>query len=278
MPLYRFPGFMAPQSIQAPAGALGSVDILDALPAASAGPRSIGVRVPILEQAALQLGTAFTRDTRRLSPQEILLVRKVFGGSIRCDDVRVARASVASAPTTLGNVIRIHHRTQLDACTFVHEMTHVWQYQTRGTGYISNSACAQVASMLRSGGRDGAYEIKPATLSRIGSFYDLSAEKQARTMEHYYLSTLLRSADRSVRDQARRTFWYLLHELTDPSIDAAAFASEAAQLDRMRAEVCRATPLTGTSAYEESMFGASGRGPVESFVHPTTVPLFRIEF
>lgn len=278
MPLYRFPGFMAPQAIQAPAGALQGGDDHASYAHPAAGRQPVGVRIPVLEQAAVQFGGLLTRDTRPLTEREIVLARKVFGASIRYEDVRVARAAIASAPTTLGNVIRIHHRTQLDACTFVHELVHVWQYQTRGTGYISNSACAQVASILRTGRRDGAYEIKAADLRSVSSFYDLSAEKQARTMEHYYLSILLRDPDHSVRASARRLFWYLLGELTDPEVDMASFRAEAADLDRMRAEVCRGRPMSRVSAYQESMYGPSRHEAGSSLAPAATVPLFRIEF
>jgi hypothetical protein len=61
------------------------------------------------------------------------------------------------------------------------------EYQTRGTGYISNSICAQVAGAIGTGSRNAAYEIHPSQLHGVRSFYDLSAERQARTVEHYFV-------------------------------------------------------------------------------------------
>jgi hypothetical protein len=92
------------------------------------------------------------KDSRSLTPGEIALSRSVFGDAIDYSKVRMVRRkwwpfqprSAAMAPT--GN-IHFHphgdlwsedfaaeplHRQGL----FIHEMTHVWQAQTRGRFYL----------------------------------------------------------------------------------------------------------------------------------------------
>jgi hypothetical protein len=92
------------------------------------------------------------RGARPLTPGEIALARSVFGAAIDYSKVRLVKRkwwpfqprSVAMAPT--GN-IHFHphgglwsddfaaeplHRQGL----FIHEMTHVWQAQTRGRFYL----------------------------------------------------------------------------------------------------------------------------------------------
>jgi len=216
---------------------------------------SVQVRFPIVEQFATQTGGAFARRGRALLPRELGIARPIFGSSIAYDAVRVVQGYFANSPTTLGNHVRISLDARFDDSTLVHELTHVWQYQTHGTGYISNSMCEQIAAMLDSGSRNAAYEIRPSQLQELHSFHELSAERQARTVEHYFVSTLLRSGDPRVQARARREFWYLLQEMTDPSVDQATFEAEFTDLERMINEVRRARPLTAIEIYEESLSG-----------------------
>jgi hypothetical protein len=251
----------------------------------SAGPSSyrapVQVRFPVLEQTFVQLGGAFARQGRVLTPHEIEIAKPIFGSSIAYDAVRIVKGYFANAPTTLGNHVRISVDSQFDNSTLVHELTHVWQYQTHGTGYISNSLCAQVAGALGTGSRNAAYEIHPSDLRALRSISELSAERQARTVEHYFVSTLLKSSDPKVSERARHEYWYLIAELTDPRIDQAKFDAEFADLERMIAEVRRARPLNATEIYQESLYG-----PVKPHVLDPTdprrvapvMPIFRIEF
>ena len=242
----------------------------------------VQVRFPVLEQTFVQLGGAFASKSRPLTPRELAIARPIFGSSIVYDAIRVVKGYFANAPTTLGNHVRISLESRFDDATLVHELTHVWQYQTHGTGYISNSMCAQIAGAIGTGSRNAAYEIHPSDLRTVRSLMELSAERQARTVEHYFVSTLLRHPDEKVRERARTQYWYLVVEMTDPKADPAKFEAEFADLQRMVDEIRAARPLRAAEIYQESLYG-----PVQPRVldasdprrePPPVMPMFRIEF
>ena len=114
---------------------------------------------------------------------EVLAGQQSFG--IDQDKVRIVHAIVANAPTTLGNYIRIPMNGAISRQTLIHELTHIWQYQTKGTAYISDSICHQVGGAVSSGSRNAAYEVTEADL-RAQSIHSLPAEKQATVVEMYY--------------------------------------------------------------------------------------------
>lgn len=238
------------------------------------------LRIPFVEQLATQLGGVIGHSSRPLWPQERAVAKPVFGESLDYDSVRVITSAVASAPTTLGSYVRVANDRQLDDATLVHELTHVWQFQTRGTGYISNSMCAQLSGMLRSGSRNAAYELRGEQLVNVRSIYDLSAERQARAVELYYVSTLLRDSDPMVQQDARQRFWYLVQDLTDPKQDAKQADAEHAALERLIAEVRSAQAVQALDRYIESMYGPGGsaRAPGRFFPEQQVAPVLRIEF
>jgi len=92
--------------------------------------------------------------------------------------------SVVSAPTTLGDVIRTNG--DMSDTTLVHELMHVWQFQTRGTAYISDSICHQLASLAVHGHRGGAYRLTGADVLAACHIDDLSAEQQAVLVERWF--------------------------------------------------------------------------------------------
>jgi hypothetical protein len=103
--------------------------------------------------------------------------------SILYPAVRIVETSLIAAPTTLGNNIRISPRYSLDDATLIHELTHIWQFQNRGTGYVSDSLSHQLAGILGSGDRNAAYAyaIVPGM-----AFDRYTAEQQAMIVEDYY--------------------------------------------------------------------------------------------
>jgi hypothetical protein len=132
------------------------------------------------QQAALVAGQgAFTGPARSLLPEERRLLVTIFGESINLDVVRLAptELGVQGRPYTLGNTIRIPRGTRFKANTLVHEMTHVWQFQTKGTGYLSDSALHQLVL------GDAAYDV---SIVAGQSLDDYSAEQQAMIVEKYY--------------------------------------------------------------------------------------------
>ena len=95
---------------------------------------------------------------------------------------------IANAPTTLGNQIRIapgrSMATEEGKSILVHECTHVWQYQTQGTRYITCSLAHQAAAAASAGTRNAAYfNYQLNERSRFGNF---PAEEQAQIVQDYY--------------------------------------------------------------------------------------------
>jgi hypothetical protein len=141
------------------------------------------LRIPMLELTAEQLGGSFRRSRRKLTKREKDIARKVFRNSVHLSSVRVVVTGIASAPTTLGNNIRVLPGYKMSNATLIHELMHVWQYQTQGNKYISNSAYHQVKGMVTKGGRNAAYEV---TIVSGQSIYRYTAEHQAMIVENYY--------------------------------------------------------------------------------------------
>jgi hypothetical protein len=218
---------------------------------AATNPSQVRVRFPTLELYSALHGNALSFGGRPLSRAEREDALFVFQASIDPDKVRVVHAVVANAPTTLGNFIRIPMDGSIDRRTLIHELAHVWQYQTKGTQYISDSILHQVGAAIATGSRNAAYTVTEADL-RARSIHDLPAEKQAVVVETFF-------ADPGVR--------------ADPNYQ------------RFIGQVRRATPLPESLILEEAAFGPGG-GRRDLFEDPSrpggsapgTVPILRIEF
>jgi hypothetical protein len=131
-----------------------------------------------MEAGAVAGQKVLTSGGRSLKPEEKRLLLSIFGNSINMEPVQIVSTSVGAAgrPYTLGNTIRVPDGTTFDAETLVHEMTHVWQYQTRGTAYISDSVVHQLGP-----GDAYATNVVPGQ-----SFYDYTAEQEATIVQRYY--------------------------------------------------------------------------------------------
>jgi hypothetical protein len=207
------------------------------------GPR---LRIPLMEAGAVALQKALTGPGRELNPEERRLLLSIFGNSVNLDPVELTMTSVGpkGRPYTFGNTIRVPNGTVWQTRYLVHEMTHVWQYQTRGTRYISDSAFHQVIS------GQGAYDVQ---LVPGQSIFDYTAEQQAIIVEQYY-------AD-------------------DPP-----GWSKDPDVVRMIGEVRTARPLSSEAIQKETWFGPGAgaldkSAPSNDPNRPSqTVPLLRIEF
>jgi len=124
----------------------------------------VRLRFPTLEVYSALHGGSLSLGGRPLAGIERKEAEFIFGASIDLEKVRIVRAVVANAPTTLGNYIRVPMNGFVDYQTLIHELTHIWQYQTMGTRYISDSICHQVRASVASGSRNAAYEITDADL------------------------------------------------------------------------------------------------------------------
>jgi hypothetical protein len=126
---------------------------------------------------------------RSLTPGEITLARSVFGDAIAYDAVRIHLGKwiffqperVTMAP--MGHIHfhphgKAYHGDFADAhlaaqAHFIHEMTHVWQAQTRGKYFLV---------FARYPGMRYSYSLKPGWPLRR---YNL--EQQAEIVSHYFL-------------------------------------------------------------------------------------------
>lgn len=212
----------------------------------------VRLRFPTLETFSALHGNALSFGGRPLYREERRDADFIFGSSVDLDKVRVVHAVVANAPTTLGNYIRIPMNGTIDRRTLIHELTHIWQYQTKGTAYISDSLFHQAAATITTGSRNGAYQVTEADL-RARTIDSLPAEKQAVVVETFF-------ADPNVRTDAN----YM----------------------RFIEQVRRARPLPESIILNEAMFGSGGgrtdilrEGESRSDGrNQGTVPILRLEF
>ena len=210
---------------------------------------SVRLRFPVLETLAYQYGWALGSG-RPLDDAERQQARAIFADSLDLDAVRIVTTTLAAAPTTLGDYIRTSGA--MSTATFIHELTHVWQYQHGGAGYISDSLCAQVAAWASTGSRNAAYDLTGVVRQGM-RFSEYSAEHQAMIVETYY------------SDPAKQV---------DPVYQAL--------IDEVRAR----TPLPAATRqrliYEEGLYGPTNNRTLDLFPEDRrltpVMPLFRIDF
>ena len=206
----------------------------------------VRLRIPVVEALAIAGQKTFATVGRELNPEERRLLLSIFGDSVNLDPVQIVLTDlgIRGRPYTTGNTIRVPRATPFSPVTLVHEMTHVWQFQTRGTRYISDSLVHQLVQ------GDDAYVVD---LVPGQSIFDYAAEQQARIVERYYL-------------------------------DAPPGWSNNADVVRMIGEVKATRRLSNEEIQRETWFGPGpgplDKLPPSSGANSTsqTVPLLRIEF
>jgi hypothetical protein len=206
----------------------------------------VRLRIPLLESLAVAGQSTFADPGRALTPSEREMLMQIFGPSVNLAVIRIAMTGIGvqGRPYTLGNTIRIPRGTSFDARTLVHEVAHVWQYQTKGTSYISDSVLHQITS------GDAAYDVQIVPGRSIS---DYAAEQQAVIIERYYAN--------------------------DP-----AGWRENPDVVRIMREVRRAQQLSDEEIQRETWHGPAQQPRVDMFQgsgadRPAqTVPLFRLEF
>ena len=210
---------------------------------------TVRLRFPVLETFAYQFGWAFGPN-RPLSEAERRHAKDMFQDSLDLEPIRIVTTALAAAPTTLGDYIRTSG--PMSTATLIHELTHVWQYQHGGSGYISDSLCRQVAAWAATGSRDAAYDL--TDVIRAGKpFSDYTAEQQAMIVETYY------------SDEDKRA---------DPVYQGL--------IDEVRQRAPVAAALRQRLIYEDALFGPTRHERRdylrEERTTPEIMPLFRIEF
>lgn len=142
---------------------------------------------PTVDIAALRMNQTLVSSLTPLTDPEKALARSVFQDSVDLDRVRIGVTSVLAAPTTLGNVIRVKGPISDD--TLIHELTHVWQYQTSGLRYVSCALAGQVEGAVLHGTRNWTYEFDP---TRTGTHLsDYGPEQQAQIVQVGFLTNQL---------------------------------------------------------------------------------------
>lgn len=145
------------------------------------------VHFPVVDELLTQVSDVHSAFAgRALLPAESALARTVFGNSVDYSRVRLILGDLA-AGTTAGNNIRLPRnfdvRNDENKQLLIHEMTHVWQFQHNGAGYITTSLLQQAHASRTRGNRNFAYDYR---ISAGNSFFEFAPEQQAFIVENYY--------------------------------------------------------------------------------------------
>lgn len=140
------------------------------------------------------------KNSRPLTEEEVIIATSIYRNQIDLEKVRLAFDTIYSKDSskTLGNTIHINTKelnlgavdsVYIDSFnykyTFIHELGHVWQYQTGGWGYIPKSLLAQGTAWIKTGSRDNAYRWQDR-LSEGAKWETLNPEEQAQSISDYF--------------------------------------------------------------------------------------------
>ena len=195
------------------------------------------VRSPVFEETVTDItDVSATLGGRRLTSAEIAVARGVFANSIDFSRVRLIPTRILEY-RTVGNAIRVPRdftmRDQEMAQTFIHELTHVWQYQHGGTSYLSVSLVSQIGAQFAHGNRNFAYAYR---ITPDLSFFSFSPEQQAMLVENYFAMLRDRLAIPADQARGRSGTYYSNH------FDSSGFAAPLTAGDRL-AEISRELPM-----------------------------------
>ena len=145
----------------------------------------VTVSLPNYDLWAVKVQAGLASPGVPLSTAEAAVARTVFDEAVDLESVRLVVAEVATVdqPMTLGNTIRLPKGYDWNGEALIHELTHVWQYQTRGASYISNSFLNQACALVSAGDRGGAYAY---ILEEGKDLIGYGAEQQAQIVEDYF--------------------------------------------------------------------------------------------
>ena len=221
---------------------------------------------PALEFAAIQLSAITSPIGRALTPTERGIVDDIFQSAIDAGRVRITETHILNAPTTLGNQIRVPYGWDFSGvrrAVLVHEFAHIWQYQTQGTGYITDSVYHNVSGQIATGNRNVAY--MNYQLKKGSSLTDFTAEEQATIVGDYYEITRIYAGDKN------------------PPAWVGIRSPDLPIYERMIQQVRGATPRSDAKIYSDSlMFQPDNRmpdmgtRPGEGF--SPTIPLIKWKF
>jgi hypothetical protein len=133
--------------------------------------------------------------SRALSAGERAYAQGIFADTIDYDPIVITRGSVMSVGSAraTGNAVNLVDRDfvgdtmELSGggyATLIHEMTHVFQYQHGGLGYIPESLWEQAKAWAVTGNRNNAYEWQPLDAAGV-PWEQWNVEQQAYAVEQY---------------------------------------------------------------------------------------------
>jgi len=202
----------------------------------------VSLTFPALEWAAIQLAAVGNPFGRALYDWEYEIVHDIFRSGLDASRIRIVETRIMNAPTTLGNQIRVPPGWTFDndnRPVLVHECAHVWQYQTKGTSYITDSVYHNVSAQIATGNRNVAYmNYQLDTNSSMSAF---TAEEQATIVGDYYEMTKI--------------------YVTDPKPSWVALRSrDMAIYDRLIEQVRHSTPIEDSMIYQRSLMNQPAPG------------------
>lgn len=132
---------------------------------------------------------------RPLSERELMLARPIFNNNIDYNRIlinnkaRLISPKVAVAYVTFNT---IHYHSILSDDVFIHEMTHIWQYQHFGSIYISKALKAQKnVEGYNYGGVEGLYHA----VNTGKKLLDFNFEQQAEIIEGHFRASLSKESE-----------------------------------------------------------------------------------
>ena len=140
---------------------------------------------------ALNTLLGLSKPSEKLTPNQNSIIDTVFQSGIDSSRMRIAEfppwlhSITGSVPFTLGNTVLTPPEQALSANDLVHEGVHVWQNQTSGSSYISESLFSQGMGSLFGSSRNDAYQFGHALYSG-STWNELNPEQQARLIDYAF--------------------------------------------------------------------------------------------
>jgi hypothetical protein len=125
---------------------------------------------------------------------EIRQAKRVFASAINYSKVTIAEGSslakigaVGGYARTAGNTIYFPTGGSRNMAFIVHELTHVWQYQTTGWTYAPKAIWAQISEGYNytESGKTAAQSLRDARVAGK-TLYDYNKEQQGDILSDYY--------------------------------------------------------------------------------------------
>lgn len=135
-----------------------------------------------------------TQSHRSMTEWEIREAQRVFGNSINYAKVTIAEGSISAKigsaggyARTVGNTIYFPPGGSRNMAFIIHELTHVWQYQTTGWTYAPKAIWAQMTEGYNYVEKGKTPEQSLMDASVAGkTLYDYNKEQQGDILRDYY--------------------------------------------------------------------------------------------